>query len=74
MAKITYAREKSNIAEAISVDKFERSITRISKEIEEQEERKRFPVRRFGPGSIEAELKEITMLDSILSPYELLSK
>ncbi len=74
MAKITYTETERNISEGISIDKFERSITRISREIEQQEKRKRFSVRRPGPGSVEEELKGITMLDSILSPYELLSK
>ncbi|EOT24097.1 hypothetical protein C805_02309 [Eubacterium sp. 14-2] len=74
MAKITFAQEKKNISEGISTDKFERSITRISREIKQQKDRKRFPVRRYGPGSAEEELKGITMLDSILSPCELLSK
>ena len=74
MARITFTEEKRNISEGISIDKFERSIARISSEIEQQEDRKRFSGRRFGPGSVEEELKGITMLDSILSPYELLSK
>ena len=74
MAKITYTETGRNISEGISIDKFERSITRNSREIEQQEKRKRFSVRRPGPGSVEEELKGITMLDSILSPYELLSK
>ena len=51
MAKITFAQEKKNISEGISTDKFERSITRISREIKQQKDRKRFPVRRYGPGS-----------------------
>ena len=74
MAKITYTETGRNISEGISIDKFERSITRISREIKQQKDRKRFPVRRYGPGSAEEELKGITMLDSILSPCELLSK
>ena len=74
MARIEYSRQIQNIAGAVSIDEYERSLTRISREIEEEDYNRRALMRNGKRRSMLEELEDVNMLGSILSPYELVRK
>ncbi len=74
MARIRSVRRDIDIADAISIEEFERSLTRISREKEEQDFKQKVLSRNGVRRSMKEELEDVTMLDSILSPYELVRK
>lgn len=74
MARIRSARRDIDIADAVSIEEFERSLERLSREKEEQEYRQKVLSRSGIRRSMKEELEDVTMLDSILSPYELVRK
>ena len=74
MARIEYSRQIQNIAGAVSIDEYERSLTRISREIEEEDYKRRALMRNRKRRSMLEELEDVNMLGSILSPYELVRK
>ncbi|MCI9081036.1 MAG: hypothetical protein HFI70_01715 [Lachnospiraceae bacterium] len=74
MARIEYSRQIQNIAGAVSIDEYERSLTRISREIEEEDYKRRALMRNGKRRSMLEELEDVNMLGSILSPYELVRK
>lgn len=74
MARIRSVRRDIDIADAVSIEEFERSLERLSREKEEQEYRQKVLSRSGIRRSMKEELEDVTMLDSILSPYELVRK
>ncbi len=74
MVKTESVRKMQNIAGAVSIDEYERSLTRISREIEEEDYKRRAQMRNGKRRSMLEELEDVNMLGSILSPYELVRK
>ena len=74
MARIEYSRKIQNIVDAVSIDEYERSLTRISREIKEEDYKQKVLIRNGKRRSMLEELEDVNMLGSILSPYELVRK
>ncbi|MEY8392766.1 hypothetical protein D3Z36_06775 [Lachnospiraceae bacterium] len=74
MAKIEYTRKIENIAGAVSIDEYERSLTKISRALEEQDNRRKGTPQKGMRRSVKEEFEGVNMLNSILAPYELVRK